>query len=285
MNESGKRSFVFDVRKSGTGQQHHIPCGQCLGCRLEYSRQWAIRCEHESKLHRYNSFVTLTYSDEYVPPNGSLVRSHVQNFLKRLRYYSSIQSERGRVRYFGCGEYGEQTARPHYHLILFNCSFADMKHFSTRNGHDVFHSETLNDIWQFGRTEIGSVTFDSAGYVARYCVGKITGDGAQAHYRGRLPEFSMMSLKPGVGARFFEKYRSDIYPNDFVVVNGHRTRPPAYYDLLLERCDPELHARVVAARAPDTVDAHAKAYHDRQRKRLLVREEVASGRLQKRGDV
>lgn len=284
MNESGKRSFVFDVRKSLSGQQTKIPCGQCIGCRLEYSRQWAIRCEHEARLYDDNLFITLTYDDDNLPHGGTLVREDLQKFLKRLRFHFG-KDPRRRVRYFGCGEYGEQTARPHYHLVMFNMRLPDAKYFSTRNGFDVYHSEFLNKTWGLGRTEVGSVTFESAAYVARYAVGKITGDAAKGHYRGRLPEFSAMSLKPGIGFMFFHRYWKDIYPNDFVVINSRRMRPPTYYDELLERFQPELHAKVMAARDPHTVDEHARLYHDKQVHRLKVREEVAAGRMLKRGDV
>lgn len=282
VNESGRRSFVFDVKKSLSGQSHRLPCGQCIGCRLEYSRQWAIRCDHEARLYGHNAFVTLTYDDDHIPHNGTLVREHLQKFLKRLRFDFSAK-RMGRVRYFGCGEYGEETARPHYHLVLFNCRFPDSRHFSCRNGYDVYHSEYLNKVWGLGRTEIGSVTFESAAYVARYCVGKVKGDGADAHYRGRLPEFSCMSLKPGVGYEFYRKYKTDIYPNDFVVINSRRMRPPLYYDDLLERDDPALWERVIAARKPHSVDDHERQYHDKQVHRLRVREEVAAGRMLKRG--
>lgn len=285
MNESGKRSFVFDTRKSLTGTQTKIPCGQCLGCRLERSRQWAIRCEQESKLWRHNCFVTLTYDDEHLPSGGTLVREDLQKFLKRLRVGLSRSNSVYAPRYFGCGEYGEQSARPHYHLILFNCRFDDQKHYSTRNGYDVFTSEKLQRYWKLGRTEIGSVTFESAAYVARYCVGKITGDAAEAHYRGRLPEFAAMSLKPGIGYNHFIRFRTDIYPNDFVVANGQKMAPPRYYDELLERFYPDLAAKVFAARDPKSADDHEKAYYEKQSARLRVREEVATGRLTKRGNV
>jgi len=70
---------------SGRGHPLELPCGQCIGCRLERSRQWAIRCVHEASMHENNCFITLTYAPEYLPPDGGLIKSDFQKFIKRLR--------------------------------------------------------------------------------------------------------------------------------------------------------------------------------------------------------
>jgi len=98
-----------------------LRCGQCIACRLEKSRQWAVRCMHEASQWDNNVFVTLTYDDEHLPEDQGLDVSEFQRFAKRLRKARPDD----KVRYFHCGEYGEQLQRPHYHALVFNVDFPD----------------------------------------------------------------------------------------------------------------------------------------------------------------
>lgn len=225
-----------------------LPCGQCIGCRLERSRQWAVRCMHEAQLHENNIFVTLTYDDDHIPTDFSLNYRHFQLFMKRLRKDFSGRN----VRFYMCGEYGEDFQRPHFHACLFNCFFTDRKmQAKLSSGATLWRSERLSELWPFGFASIGDVTFESAAYVARYCMKKVTGPNAEAHYErvnwatGEIirvePEFNRMSLKPGIGAEWFKRYRNDVYTSsvdgekDFVIVRGKKVKPPRYYDKLLEK--------------------------------------------------
>lgn len=174
-----------------------VPCGQCIGCRLERSRDWAVRCVHEAKLYKENCFITLTYDNQHLPANGSLVRRDLTNFFKRLR-----KQYDHKIRYFACGEYGDKGQRPHYHAILFNHHFSDRRVFSAGK-FPLYISDQLASLWQFGHSIIGEMSFESAAYTARYCVKKITGKDAREHYGERLPEFSAMSRRPGIGHDFF----------------------------------------------------------------------------------
>lgn len=222
-----------------------LPCGQCIGCRIARSQAWAVRVLHESQMHSENSFVTLTYDDDHIPNHGSLNYKHFQKFMKRLR------KAVGPVRFYMCGEYGEQFGRPHFHACIFGCGFNDrVPHKKLPSGFMLYTSELLSSLWTDGFSSVADVTFESAAYVARYCMKKITGPRAEAHY-ARLsyetgevyqvePEFNRMSLKPGIGADFFEKYHSDITSRDRVVIGGRFVKPPKYYDKLLEAMDPEL---------------------------------------------
>lgn len=222
-------------------QPIELSCGQCIGCRLERSRQWAIRCLHESQMHEFSSFITLTYSDEFLPENHSLVYRDYQLFMKRLR------KRFGAVRFFMCGEYGEQYSRPHYHACLFGCFFDDRVEYKMLDsGSKLYTSAILSELWPYGFSSIGDVTFESAAYVARYCVKKITGPRADEHYKYVSPdgevwrreaEFVHMSLKPGIGATWFAKYSGEVFPRDEVIVRGMRMKPPKYYDNLLEKKD------------------------------------------------
>lgn len=222
-----------------------IPCGQCVGCRLERSRQWAMRCVHEAQMHENNCFITLTYDDDHLPVNGSLNKKHYQDFMKRLRKYLGDQ----KVRYFHCGEYGEKYLRPHYHAIIFGYDFPDKEAYSQRNGNINYTSKTLTRLWSNGLAVIGDVTFESAAYVARYVMKKRTGEDAKAHYTrviedtGQVvqvePEYTTMSRRPGIGSAWYEKFKSDAYPKDFITLNGKKMRPPKAYDNTFEVEDPE----------------------------------------------
>lgn len=243
-----------------------LPCGQCIGCRLDRAREWSVRCMHEAKMHEDNSFVTLTYADENLPADGSLNYSDFQKFMRRLR------KRVGEVRFFMCGEYGEMTKRPHFHAILFGYQFPDLKIWGrSPSGHPVYRSEILESLWTVGNSLVGQVTRQSAGYVARYCLKKVTGDLAEAHYKGRTPEFAHMSLKPGIGAKFFEKYSADILPNDYVIEDGMKIPVPKYYDKLYKGdIDDVKYRREVFGRA------HADNNTD---ERMKVREIVQEARI------
>lgn len=249
-----------------------LPCGQCSGCRLERSRQWAVRCMHEASLYDRNIFVTLTYSDDFLPYDGSLVKRDFVLFLKKLRF----QFGEG-IRFYMCGEYGENFGRPHYHAILFNFDFDDKVLFTVRNDCKYYTSVTLDSIWSKGQCLISDVTFNSAAYVARYVMKKVTGDPDMVdnHYQGRIPEYNNMSRGSkklgtgGIGKGWFEKYKGDVYPSDEVIVNGKSTRPPRFYDNLLDSSDPDMLASLKIKRrleAPEWIDNDGK--------RLLVKEEV-----------
>lgn len=203
-------------------------------------RSWATRCLHEASLWTHCVFVTLTYKDECLPPLGSLRFKDLQKFMKRLR-----RELRGvdagpvgnyPIRFFACGEYGENgTQRPHYHLLLFNVWFEDMRPHTE----SLYTSATLQKLWPLGFSSIGEVTPKSVNYVAGYAQKKLYG-AAKEHFLDvvdagtgellgqREPIFARMSLKPGLGMWWLEKYESDL-KHGYVVVNGHEQGIPRYY--------------------------------------------------------
>lgn len=252
--------------------QFSLPCGRCMGCRLERSRQWAMRCMHEASLYEDNCFITLTYRTEDLPDDLSLRKEDFQKFMKRLRQaYKDVK-----IRYFMCGEYGEDFGRPHYHACLFGFDFPDKVHWKTVNGHKLYTSKSLEEIWGLGYCPIGSLTFDSAAYVARYCTKKITGDKAKEHYQGRQPEYACMSLKPGIGFGWYEKWKKDCFPSDYLVVNGVKCKPPRFYDKQLEKEDPVLFEQIKHSRQES-----AKDKPDNTHRRLLDREKCQAARFKK----
>lgn len=269
--------IVFSARGS-VKRELNLPCGQCVGCRLEKSRQWATRCVHESKLHKKNCFVTLTYDEEHV--GYSLNYVDFQKFVKRAR------KRLGTFRFFMCGEYGEKFYRPHFHACLFGIDFDDKVIHSRSGDYDLYTSPTLSELWPFGFSMIGDFNFETAAYTARYIMKKVTGSMADEHYTrcveatGEIvevtPEFCRMSLKPGIGAGFYHKFKSDIFPRDYVVINGVKAPVPRYYKKLLSVDDPELVDYLGYVRYDSITDAQIR---DTYRDRLEVREKVTNARL------
>lgn len=267
---------------------------------------WAMRIVHEASLCKHdhgNSFITLTYRSQeqcdveqrekalHVPSDWSLDLDHFQKFMKRLR-----KATKHRIRFFMCGEYGMvcrhglsvsddkdyaylprcevcSVGRPHYHAILFNRSFDDLEPYSKRRGSVLYTSSELEGLWKYGFVTVGEVTLQSAGYVARYCLKKVTGERAQAHYEsvdenGEIcrvqPEFCTMSRgytckgcdecgeslgerrlcaksDGGIGKRWFDRYKGDLFPSDEVPIPGFGIVPkvPRYYADMYSELDPE----------------------------------------------
>lgn len=277
VNPTGKRSIVFNQREAEDDKKIELKCGQCIGCRLDKSREWAVRCLHESSLYEANCFVTLTYNDQNLPQDGTLVLSDTQKFLKRLRKKYAPK----KIRFFQCGEYGDLLNRPHYHLILFNHDFFDKVHHSTANDNKLYTSQELQELWPQGHSLIGDVTFESVAYVARYIVKKINGERAAWYYdeidfstgeilRELKPEFATMSRRPGIGKNWFEKYKTDVFPDDFVVVKGKKVKTPLFYLKQLEKYFPEDHEQIVEKRQQG-LKGH---YENNTRDRLQIREDL-----------
>lgn len=271
-----KRSIVFNLKEGFSDMAVDLPCGQCIGCRLERSRQWAIRCVHEASLYENNCFITLTYSNKNLPPEGTLQVEDFQKFMKRLRKHYEPKT----IRFFHCGEYGERFSRPHYHACIFNLDFHDRELIQEREDGNYYRSQILDEIWGLGHAIVGDVTFESAAYVARYITKKITGQDAPLHYneidfntgeilKERKPEYVTMSRRPGIGKGWIEKYQKNTYDNDRVVINGKAVRPPKYYDGQFEIGFPEELARLKAKRK-----LKALAHEDNNTyERRLIREE------------
>lgn len=260
----------------------NLPCGQCIGCRLKYSQEWAVRLMHEKQMHEDSCFITLTMNDEYLQSRDnpySLDKSEFQRFMKRLR-----KRYGKKIRFFHCGEYGEKNSRPHYHAIVFGMDFEDKELFQVRDEIRLFTSESLAKLWPYGFVTIGDVTMESCAYVARYVTKKIKGKDADKHYIRWDPltgegisiekEYATMSRKPGIGKSWFEKYKADVYPHDYVVVNKHQIRPPRYYDNLLDEKELKKIKEKRAEELPEVINEY-----DENMDRLWVQEAVKENRL------
>lgn len=267
LNENGKRPVVFNRNSGFTDMELQIPCGKCLACQLKRARTWAIRCMHEAQLHQDNIFITLTYSPENLPPGKTLVKSDFQKFMKRLRK-KFPRSKGDSIRYYMCGEYGGKNKRPHYHAILFNFDFPDKVFWRFNGRNDKIHrSEILEALWPQGFSEIGSVTMESAGYVARYVQKKVFGEEGFQEYNDidyetgeitneRVPEYSASSKRPAIGKEWYERYKTDIYNKDFFTFNGVKFKAPRYYDNLYELENPSHMRKIKNER-----EVKAKQYH------------------------
>lgn len=267
--DTGKWSLV-GLRDGYCDRPQIVPCSRCIGCRLERSRQWAVRCMHESQFHDRNCFITLTYrQDELIyggNSTGTLYPRHLTLFFKRLR------KEYGNgIRYFACGEYGELYRRPHYHAAMFGIDFSDKQISGAKNGNDYYCSDSLNRIWSHGDCIIGALTFDSAAYVARYIMGKHLGLEADYYEReGIAPEFVRMSRRPGIGTNWYDRYSGDILRSGHLVVRGHKSSVPRFYNLKLEVQNPQRFSLMREKRLVSIADK----WRDNTPARLAVRYRV-----------
>lgn len=282
-----------DLRMAGVTDQRYkympsipVPCGQCIGCRLARSAEWALRCVHEASLHQANCFITLTYASEHLPEGGTLVKKHFQDFMKRFR--KAIYPQK--IRMYYCGEYGDKYGRPHYHALIFGYDFTDriLVHDRNRRRSDppLYKSPFLAKLWGKGNVQVGDVTYQSAGYVARYCLKKQTGKNSAEKYtkideNGNkyiiLREFAQASNRDGIGAAWYAKYASDCFPSDYLVHEAKKCRVPRYYERLFEIDNADKLAEIKSKRVLRAND-HAK---DLTHERLHVREQCQKAKCKK----
>lgn len=251
-----------------------IPCGQCFGCRLERSRQWANRCSVELQNYNYNYFITLTYDNDNLPTDevifydtGEIIKTHslvkedYQKFIRDLRYnYESFYKsdiQKGvfdpHIRYFGCGEYGDHSFRPHYHLIIYNLKIPDLQFYKRIEKadlvYDYYFSEWLDSIWKKGKVIVGSATWESIAYTARYVMKKLKGKEKEKYdHLGIIPEFCTMSRRPGIGREFYENEKEKIFSQDYIYLSSglgqRKFTPPRYYRQLFDIDNPVESARI-----------------------------------------
>lgn len=288
LGPNGKYVMTTNPLRSLSSVPVELPCNNCMGCRLERSRQWAVRMLHESKCWDHNCFITLTYDDEALPTNYGLDLRHWQLFMKKLR-----KALPQKIRFFACGEYGDQNGRPHYHAAIFNHDFHDKRlHDYNKQGDPIYVSDQLRSVWGMGHCTTQDLTFGSASYVARYCTKKVNGARADAHYFRRSPvdgleylvrpEFAVMSRggRPGatgpgaggIGSAYVEQFKSDFFPSGFIVINGVKQRPPRFY--LSKLTEEERHRLYL-----DTIPTFLKNRKHRTTERRLARAAVLHAKV------
>lgn len=261
-----------------SGVRLAVPCGRCIGCLLQRGRDWTVRCIHESRLHDFSWFVTFTYDDDHIYVPGdfpSLNPIDMTLFWKRLR-----KKFRRKIRYFYCGEYGDITARPHYHAIIFGLDLDDLKEYSVRNGNKLYTSETLSSLWGLGQVIIGEVATDSIAYTAGYCLKKLYGPDATKYYamRQTVPPFVRMSRRPGIGSEYFHRFKSD-FDHDYALLDStFKSKLPRFYDKLLAELGD------LDWRKKDRKDRAWSQLSEQSRKRLATREAVARAHYGRKPD-
>lgn len=266
--------YLVNVHKIPESYVQTIPCGQCIDCRLENSRQWAIRCMQESSYYKDNYFLTMTYTNDDLPVayftdsrDGSvfsmhtLVKSHVQKFFKDLRRYWKYHYNFDGIRFFGSGEYSPLKERPHYHFVCFNIPIPDLVYYGlSKSGLPLWFSPVIDKIWGRGMVFIGKVNYESCAYTAKYCVKKVTGKKKKERdeilkrltdesgkilkdFASRVDEFTLMSRRPGIANKYYKNNNLKIYKNDemFIPQDGKalKVRPVRYYDKLFDNDYPE----------------------------------------------
>jgi len=222
-----------------------VPCGTCILCRQEQSRQWAVRIAHEATLHQENSFVTLTYSDQHLPEHRSLNYRDLQLFFKRVRKAGH------EIRYYAVGEYGDTTQRPHYHACIFGKAWIENRVILRETPTLLWTSRELEDAWGLGQVSVGELNYKTASYTAGYIHKKL--NRKQTYVRidedtGELVAVAqpraLMSRRPGIGHGWYEKWGKYTYDHDHVVMGGTPAKPPKYYDNKLKGENEEKYKKI-----------------------------------------
>lgn len=228
-----------------------VPCGRCIGCRLDKSSEWALRCVHEMKQWENNCFITLTFDDEHIRPDGSLDKRDFVLFMKKLR-----RKYGPNIRFFHCGEYGEKNGRPHHHAILFNHKFTDAKiseEQSNLSDVEYLESDDLSRIWPYGRHIISDANYETAAYIARYTVKgtkskRLYGEKLTGFLAGREPEQLTMSRNPGIGFGRFEEYCTEWIRRGSCRENSRDQPIPRYYIKKIKEKDEEMYEKFMVER-------------------------------------
>lgn len=258
-----KRGYKFDGQKTGIewewerktykGDMLKVPCGKCIGCRLDYSRDWANRCYLESLSSKNNYFMTLTYNNENIPKTTdinqverpTLNKQDLVKFLKRLRITWQRKYNNKKIRFFACGEYGSKYARPHYHIIIFNIEIKELKYQTTIRNNNYYINKEIEKIWGKGFVSISRFTRETAEYTAKYMLKKVKGAEARKFYENLniVPEYTTMSKQPGIGAEWFNKNTKRIWEQDSIPTlkkgKYKLQKLPKFYDNKLKKINPE----------------------------------------------
>lgn len=288
-----------------------IPCGQCIGCRIRQREDWTTRIELEARDYPKEQvwFITLTYDDDHVPgmivKTGEIMRKvqytwkpgekrpssvqillyeDVQNFLKRLR-----KAYRGKLRYFVAGEYGEQTARPHYHMILYGWEPTDLENLYKIHHNGYYNSKWLANLWGMGQIQIAQAVPETYRYVAGYVTKKmyeIDGKKANEYYElGQTKPFACMSLKPGLGDHYYQEHKAEIWRQGYIqCTNGKRAQIPRYYEKQMEAENPQRLWRIKQNRQRNAIEQKRLQLEEQDYKTVLeTKERVTKKQTKKRG--
>ncbi len=261
-----------------------IPCGHCYACKLNKSAEWATRCMLETLKSEHNYWITLTYDEDHVPIaeetkwkienqdgtfqeityknegdeiwcTGCLIPEDATNFLKRLREYLRSHYDHTGVKVYYCGEYGSLNARPHFHMLLFNCPIPMEESYDfhiDENFKEHWKNRIIEELWQHnGMVDITEIEWSNAAYTARYTMKKVFNERTDQEYyaSGKIPEFVRMSRRPGIGMDYYEQNKFKIYENDELIMktvkgNTGSIKPPKAFDKLFKEQYPEQYNKI-----------------------------------------
>lgn len=288
-----------------------IPCGKCIGCRIRQREDWTTRIELEARDYPKEEvwFITLTYDDDHVPgmivKTGEILRKvqytwkpgekrpssvqillyeDIQKFLKRLR-----KAYRGKLRYFVAGEYGEQTARPHYHMILYGWRPTDLENLYKIHHNGYYNSKWLADLWGMGQIQIAQAVPETYRYVAGYVTKKmyeIDGKKANVYYElGQTKPFACMSLRPGLGDQYYQKHKAEIWRQGYIqCTNGKQAQIPRYYEKQMEAENPQRLWKIKQNRQKNAIEQKRLQLENQDYKTVLeTKERVSKKQTKKRG--
>lgn len=274
------------------GFKINIPCGKCIGCKLDYSRDYAVRSYHELHMLRelYGvqkaSFLTLTFSDDallYRDKGRSLDKLAFRQWIKRFRQQVYRYYGIDNIKIMACGEYGKKFMRPHYHMIIYGFDFPDKYRFMMRNNNIYYRSPFVESLWkspgfdgQYGWCVIGEATLESSAYVARYITGKFDGSFAIDKYKDKEKEFLLTPRKEGLGLSYLKKYYKDIFNHGCIRYSDKFAPIPRYYKNRLKDLDFEFYEQYRIDKFKEMINNLYVDNLDSTRERLLVREEVKS---------
>lgn len=288
----GKIVFNKPSGSHGFLKPFNLPCSKCIGCRMNYARSWALRCQLESRFHKDNCFITLTFNNEELEKRSnpwSVDVNDFQLFMKKFRKRVNKP-----IQFFHCGEYGEKNYRPHYHALIFGHDFRipspknTVKKYGSKK-YPLYESSELTALWGRGHTTVGELNFDTASYTARYVTKKIKGEATKIYIdplTGQVSEindvYCTMSRANAIGKKHYEKYKHNIYPNDFIVNgNGIKMKPPRYFDKLYAEEFPDKFEKIKTRRKAELdyldmnpKDPKTKRIKDIENVKLLKLKEV-----------
>lgn len=260
-----------------------LPCGKCIGCRNDLTKDWAVRCAHEAQMHTYNCVLTLTFDENNINAQKTLVKSDIQDFIKSLRHFINRNKDlrknypylsQKKISYLYCGEYGSKFERPHYHIIIFGFDFPDkVKLKESDSGDTLFTSKYLEKIWTHGHSTIGAMSMASAMYCASYVTKFVPLNEREEIYCGRLPEFGHASKKPALGLTWFQKYHNDLLAHDAAIIQGQKYRIPRYYKKKLQEFYPEKFTEL-KVRIEEKLDEQIINYDDLDNKLKIKLEQL-----------
>lgn len=205
-----------------------VPCNRCMACRINKGQEWSLRLLYELE-KKEGFFVTLTYDDDHLPFDGSLVKKHMQDFNKRVRKHF-FGNGKGEYSYYLCGEYGPFTMRPHYHLAMFGVDLEPFKwnFIKFQDGHAIYTSPLLSELWSFGFNTVDYLNKSSINYVTGYIQKKLFGSSAKFYKDlGIIPPFQLFSR--GLGVDFVQQHADQILDNGFVSFYGKKMPISKYY--------------------------------------------------------